>query len=38
MHDYLSGEQPVNDLYQQYAMLKNALREMGGYDADQPLD
>ena len=38
MHDYRVGEQPVNHLYQQYIMLKNALREMGGYPADEPLD
>ena len=38
MHDYTRGEQPVNHLYQQYAMLKNALREMGGYEADEQLD
>ena len=38
MHDYRVGEQPVNHLYQQYTMLKNALREMGGYDPDELLD
>ena len=38
MHDYRVGEQPVNHLYQQYTMLKNALREMGGYPSDEPLD
>lgn len=38
MHQYTTGKQPVNHLYQQYAMLKNALREMGGYPADEPLD
>ncbi len=38
MHDYTQGEEPVNHLYQQYAMLKNALREMGGYEADEALD
>ena len=38
MHDYRVGEQPVNHLYQQYTMLKNALREMGGYPADEPID
>ena len=38
MHDYRVGEQPVNHLYQQYIMLKNALREMGGYPSDEPLD
>ena len=38
MHDYTKGEEAVNNLYQQHAMLKNALREMGGYEADQELD
>jgi myo-inositol-1-phosphate synthase len=38
MHDYRAGELPVNHLYQQYTMLKNAIREIGGYDADEPLD
>ena len=38
MHDYTRGELPVNHLYQQYSMLKNALREMGGFEADEELD
>ena len=38
MHDYTQGEQPVNNLYQQYTMLKNAIREMGGYEADEEID
>jgi myo-inositol-1-phosphate synthase len=38
MHDYTKGELPVNHLYQQYTMLKNAIREMGGYEADEELD
>ena len=38
MHDYRAGEQPVNHLYQQYTLLKNTLRELGGYPADEPLD
>ncbi|MBQ1932977.1 MAG: inositol-3-phosphate synthase [Muribaculaceae bacterium] len=38
MHDYTKNEVPVNHLFQQYAMLKNAIREMGGYEADQELD
>ena len=38
MHDYTQGEEAVNNLYQQYTMLKNALREMGGYEADEELD
>lgn len=38
MHDYIQGEEPINNLYQQYTMLKNALREMGGYEADEEID
>ena len=38
MHDYTQGEEPVNHLYQQYTMLKNAIREMGGYEADEEID
>ena len=38
MHDYTRGEQPVNHLYQQYTMLKNKLRELGGYEADEAMD
>lgn len=38
MHDYSRGEEPVNNLYQQYTMLKNAIREIGGYDADEEID
>ena len=38
MHDYTKGEKPINNLYQQYTMLKNAIREMGGYPADEELD
>ncbi len=38
MHDYTKGEEAINNLYQQYAMLKNAIREMGGYEADEELD
>ncbi len=38
MHDYTKGEVPVNNLYQQYTMLKNAIREMGGYRADELMD
>ena len=29
---------PVHDLFQQYTMLKNAIREMGGYEADEAID
>lgn len=38
MHNYLEGEVPVNHLFQQYAILKNAIREMGGYEPDQEID
>ena len=38
MHDFTRGEQPVNNLYQQYTMLKNAIREMGGYEPDEEID
>ena len=38
MHDYTKDEVPVNHLFQQYVMLKNAIREMGGYEADEPID
>lgn len=38
MHDYTKDEVPVNHLFQQYTMLKNALREMGGYPADEAID
>ncbi len=31
-------ENPVHDLFQQFAMLKNQLRLFGGYEADQELD
>lgn len=38
MHDYTKGEEAINNLYQQYTMLKNAIREMGGYEADEEID
>ena len=38
MHDYTQNEVPVNNLFEQYTMLKNAIREMGGYPADEPID
>ena len=38
MHDYTQNEIPVNHLFQQYVMLKNAIREMGGYEADEEID
>ena len=33
MHDF--EHKPVHDLSEQFAMLKNKLRELGGYEADQ---
>ena len=38
MHDYTQDEVPVNNLFEQYTMLKNAIREMGGHPADEPID
>ena len=38
MHDYTKGEEAVNNLFDQYVMLKNALREMGGYEPDEEID
>ena len=38
MHDYTQGEEAVNHLYRQHTMLKNAIREMGGYEADEEID
>ncbi len=37
-HDYTEDEIPVNHLFKQYVMLKNAIREMGGYEADEEID
>lgn len=38
MHDYTQNEVPINHLFQQCVMLKNAIREMGGYEADEEID
>ncbi len=38
MHDYTKGVEPIHDLFQQYIIFKNAIREMGGYEADQEID
>ena len=38
MHDYTKNEMPVNNLFDQYVMLKNAIRVMGGYKADELID
>ena len=32
------GEEPVHDLFKQFAMLKNKVRELAGYEPDQELD
>ena len=32
------GEKPVHDLFKQFAMLKNKIREFAGYEPDQELD
>ena len=37
-YDYTTNEVTVNHLFQQYVMLKNAIREMGGYEADEEID
>jgi myo-inositol-1-phosphate synthase len=31
-------DKPVHDLFKQFAMLKNKVRELGGYEPDQELD
>ena len=38
MHNYIEQEEPIHDLFQQYILLKNAIRTMGGYPADEELD
>ena len=38
MHDYTEGETPQNNLFKQYTLLKNALREIGGYEPDEEID
>ena len=38
MRNYLEGEGRGNHRFQQYAILKNAIREMGGYEPDQEID
>ena len=38
MNDFTKKEKPVNNLFQQYTMLKNAIREIGGYEADEEID
>jgi myo-inositol-1-phosphate synthase len=35
---HYDGEKPTHDLFKQFAMLKNKIRELGGYEADQELD
>ncbi|MEG1838248.1 MAG: inositol-3-phosphate synthase [Bacteroidaceae bacterium] len=36
MHDF--EHKPVHDLFEQFAMLKNAIRALGGYEPDQEID
>ncbi|MEG2573276.1 MAG: inositol-3-phosphate synthase [Bacteroides sp.] len=36
MHDF--EHKPVHDLFAQFAMLKNAIRALGGYEPDQEID
>lgn len=38
MHDYEKGIEPVHDLFQQYVIFKNAIREMGGEEPDEEVD
>lgn len=38
MHNYTQHKVPENHLFKQYTMLKNAIREMGGYKADEEID
>ena len=38
MHNYVENEEPMHDLFQQDILRKNALRTMGGYEADEELD
>ena len=38
MHDFTKGEEAVNNLFDQYVMLKNTIREIGGYEPDEEID
>lgn len=38
MHDSANGEMPLHDLFQQYTVFKNKLRELGGYEPDEELE
>lgn len=38
MHDAAHHEEPLNDLFQQYTVLKNKLRKLGGYEPDEELE
>ena len=38
MHNYVEKEEPIHDLFQQYILLKNTIRTMGGFEADEELD
>ena len=35
---HIDGQRPEHDLFKQFAMLKNKVRELGGYESDQELD
>lgn len=35
---HYDGEEPLNDLFQQYTLLKNEIRKMGGFAQDECLD
>ena len=36
--DHKDGDKPIHDLFKQFAMLKNKIRLLAGYEADQELD
>ena len=38
MHDYTKGEEPIHDLFQQYTIFKNKVRELGGYEPDEEFE
>lgn len=38
MHDFTQGEQPLHDLFQQYTVFKNKIRELGGYEPDEEFE
>ena len=38
MHDYTKNEEPIHDLFQQYTIFKNKVRELGGYEPDEEFE